>query len=196
MWRDLKGTYANHGAAVEFLVSLKRAWFEDNFRVGLETCQEICQVFGHWQNTERVLQLGILQAKVYVLGNDPDAELSCRTWTTGTPSLQSKETSARTESRFGNCRRGTPHVEDHRTCGRSRQWITPSILSPSQLKYAFSELLPLHRQLRFFVRCKRAFKVVLRIISMCREFLNKSQRENGGTVDGRNPAPPEMSKSL
>ena len=52
MWRDLKGTHANHGAAVEFLVSLKRAWFEDDFRVGLETCQEICQVFGHWQNTE------------------------------------------------------------------------------------------------------------------------------------------------
>ena len=42
------------------------------------------------------------------------------TWTTGTSSLQSKETSARTESRFGNCRRGTPGGGDHRTCGRSR----------------------------------------------------------------------------
>jgi len=42
------------------------------------------------------------------------------TWTTGTPSLQSKETSARTESRFGNCRRGTPGGGDHRTCGPSR----------------------------------------------------------------------------
>ena len=31
------------------------ARFEDDFRVGLETCQEICHVFGHWPNSERSL---------------------------------------------------------------------------------------------------------------------------------------------
>ena len=60
---------------LQYLKWLKKAWIKE-FHLIREMCKEMRREFEQWHDTEKLLQLAILQTKVDALEEDPVADLS------------------------------------------------------------------------------------------------------------------------